>query len=135
MSTCRSVYSALSVCRTNIDDAMYMCSPSMWSVFGRGVGSGVGGVYDRRTLGLYMLSVSSSSFALPLPFAVPFGLRRPSKDVTGRDHEDFVGAGAEWETSGVSSEETSPVEKKSGRVCCKMYMARPTCRQEREKLG
>lgn len=92
----------------------------MCRVFGSGAGKGVGGVYVRRILGLYMLSdsvCSSFAFSFPLVFS-------PSAFVS--DHAPFEGLlSASVLTSGMSREDVSPVEKKSGRVCCIMYIARP----------
>lgn len=92
-----------------------------------------------------MLSLDCEfSFALPLPFPrrAPFtfapagrGFTSPNSDAPGSFHVPFLvpdapddDEGCGFDTSGSSSDETSPVSKKSGSVCWRIYIARPTSR-------
>jgi hypothetical protein len=86
-----------------------MTLPSIWRVLGKGAGRAIGGVYDRRILGLYIDSESSSYGWLSSGFALTIGI-------------DLVGRGV---PVALSIEVTSPVWKNVGRVCCRTYIARP----------
>lgn len=103
------------MCLTKIEEAIYKCRPSACRVFGNGAGNGVGGVYVRRTRGLYMAGASLQS---SLDLAVSLSLIVCHVSVGLTSDQDFCVEDGSPVVK--SNEETRPVWKKSGRVFSRM---------------